>query len=392
MMPRGGPDEDPLDLACRSGIVPPEQRRGSQANGHPAAAGAPLLPINPATLDGLPVPERRWLVPNWIPFGRVTALYGAGGEGKTLLAQMLATACAIGAPWLGQHARRCNSLLIFCEDDCDEMHRRQADINAHYGCTFADLGAMRWLPRLGDDNLMMNFEGRPQRTPFLDQIIDVARAHTAELIIPDTLADIFGGNESDRGQSRLFAQSVLGYMARETQGAVLALAHPSLSGMNSGTGTSGSTTWTGTFRSHLYLTTPKPEQGEAADRDLRVLTRVKSNAARRDEEIEIRWQSGVFVADQASTGIIASIERRTCQRVFLDLLDKTTAEGQPVSSNSHSGNYAPRLFERRPDRERFKKADFERAMQTAFFNKEIANEPYGRKSDERTRIIHLRNT
>ncbi len=52
------------------------------------------------------------------------------------------------------------------EDDLAEMHRRQEDINAHYGCTFADLEAMRWLPRLGEDNVLMNVEGgRSQQTP-----------------------------------------------------------------------------------------------------------------------------------------------------------------------------------------------------------------------------------
>jgi RecA-family ATPase len=80
---------------------------------------------------------------------RATGLYGLGGEGKTLLAQTLATGCAIGEPWLGLATRPCKSLLLFCEDDAEEMQRRQDAINRYIGCTFADLGAMRWLPRLG---------------------------------------------------------------------------------------------------------------------------------------------------------------------------------------------------------------------------------------------------
>ncbi len=67
-------------------------------NGHD---GEPSNVINPTVFEGLPVPQRRWLVTNWIPLGRVTGLYGAGGEGKTLVAQMLATSCAIGQSWLG---------------------------------------------------------------------------------------------------------------------------------------------------------------------------------------------------------------------------------------------------------------------------------------------------
>jgi hypothetical protein len=131
-------------------------------------------------------------------------------------------------------------------------------------------------------------------------------------------------------------------------------------------------------------------QGEPPDPDVRVLTRRKSNAARRDETIELRWQDGVFVAKHLPAGILGSIERRTLERVFLELLDKTTAEQQPVSSNSKAGNYAPRLFATPPDRERFGKVDFEHAMQALFASGEIANEDYGRKSDMRSRIVNRR--
>ncbi len=348
----------------------------------------PLAPIDPSILADIPVPQRRWLVPDWVPLARATALYGAGGEGKTLLAQMLATACAIGDKWLGLPVLRCNSLLQFCEDDLDEMQRRQEDINRHYNCTFADLGAMRWLPRLGHDNALMTFDGRPKHTPLFDQLLSTAQTHGAQLVISDTLADIFSGNENDRGQARAFAQQTLGLLARETQGAVIALAHPSRAGMNSGSGESGSTAWIGTFRSQLYLSTPKTEgEAEPADPDARVLARRKSNAARRNETIELRWKEGVFVSTSLPTGIIGSIERRTCERVFLDLLDKTTAEGQPVSSASRSGNFAPRLFGTRPDRERFARGDFERAMQALFASRQIVSAPYGRKGDQRTRLM-----
>jgi RecA-family ATPase len=347
-----------------------------------------LLPIDPTTLAAIPVPERRWLVPDWIPMARATSLYGAGGEGKTLLAQMLATACTIGAEWLGMPVRKCNSLLYFCEDDLDEMHRRQADINSHYGCTFADLGAMRWLPRLGEDNVLMTFEnGGADHTPLFNFLLSAAKEHRAGLIVIDTLADVFPGNESDRAQARMFAQSVLGYLARETGGASLALAHPSLTGSANGSTGSGSTAWKGTFRSHLYLETPKLEEGDSPDPDTRELRRAKANYARRDEVIPLKWRNGVFVPIQSPTGILASIDRRTADRVFLDLLDATTREGQPVSSNNRSGNFAPKLFARRPDREGYKRADFELAMQRLFAQGEIKQVEYGRKGDLRNRIV-----
>src|SRR5262249_34125156 len=204
--------------------------------------------------------------------------------------------------------------------------------------------AVRWSPRLGDENALMMFHGgQPSYTSLFHLLRSAAKQHRAKLIIIDTLADVFAGNENDRAQARAFAQQALGLLARETQGAVIVLAHPSKSGMNSGSGESGSTAWIGTFRSQLYLSTPKPEnKKEPLDPNLRTLTRRKSNAARRDDEIRLRWEDGVFVASELG-GLFGLMERQPCERVFLQLLDRTAEANQPVSSNSRAGNYAPRL-------------------------------------------------
>src|SRR5437773_8478684 len=61
---------------------------------------------------------------------------------------------------------------------------------------------------LGEDNTLMTFEnGRALRTPFFDELLTEIKAFCAELVIEDTLADVFGGNEIDRGQSRRFVRS-----------------------------------------------------------------------------------------------------------------------------------------------------------------------------------------
>ena len=54
------------------------------------------------------------------------------------------------------------------------------------------------------------------------------------------------------------------------------LAHPSLTGMNTGTGTSGSTAWNNSVRSRLYLDRVR-ESGIEPDPDARVLRTMKSN-------------------------------------------------------------------------------------------------------------------
>lgn len=80
----------------------------------------PMRIIDPCSLQGLIVPERQWIVQDWLPVGYTTALYGDGGTGKTLLAQQLMTSCTTGCPWLGLAVQRCKVLGLFCEDDEDE--------------------------------------------------------------------------------------------------------------------------------------------------------------------------------------------------------------------------------------------------------------------------------
>src|SRR5437764_9477459 len=136
----------------------------------------PLKLFKPVTLQGKPVPDREWLAQDWIPMGVVSAFYGDGGMGKTLLAQQLMTSCVTGKPWLGLPVMRVPVIGFFCEDSIDELHRRQADINAAYGCDFADLVDAVWISRLGFDNLLMTFhQGVGELTPTYDLFAVEAR-------------------------------------------------------------------------------------------------------------------------------------------------------------------------------------------------------------------------
>lgn len=351
-------------------------------NGH-----AKLRFIDPVCYQDKPIPEREWLVPNWIPFLTVTGLYGDGGVGKSLLAQQLMTAAAIGKPWIGLPVQRVKVLGIFCEDDESELQRRQADINTHYGCDFADLEDMRWIPRFGEDNILMDFSanGHAEPTIFHREVLEMAMDFGAQAVIIDTVADTFGGNENDRGQVRQFVQQALGTLARKINGAAIALAHPSRLGLSQGTGESGSTGWSNSFRSRAYLSTPKDEE----DAFKRTLQRKKANYANRDETIELRWNAGVFLRDDANDGILGAIKRRSAENVFLDQLNAIIREGRHVSDNPRSGNFAPTIFAGRPDRQGLGTTEFRRAMEALFASKQIKLSQYtgSNRSTNYTEIV-----
>ena len=104
-------------------------------------------------------------------------------------------------------------------------------------------------------------------------------------------------DENQRAQARQFI-SLLRKLAHKYNCAVVVLAHPSLSGLNSGSGTSGSTAWSNSVRSRFYL-----QRLQDDDPDKRVLTLEKNNYARIGTEINLRWEDGCFKFDPQSSGL-----------------------------------------------------------------------------------------
>ena len=366
-----------------------EQPKARNDNGKSEPEEDPLQDfINPAIWQFLPVPEREWLVRDWIPIGVTTGLYGDGGVGKTLLAQQLMTSCATGTPWCGVEVMRCRSLAWLCEDDEDELHRRQAKIVESFGLKYADLSDIRIMSRVGYDNTLVSFtpDGRMQITELFDKIAKAATAFEARLIVLDNASDMFAGNENDRHQVKQFV-GVLTRLGREIGGAVVLNAHPSREGLRTGNLDGGSTQWNNSFRSRLTFGRVKAESGEQPDSDERILARRKANYASIDVEIKMRWVNGVFVPILPEDGIDSAIKRAECEAVFLNLLDTFEAQKQRVSASKNAGNFAPKVFGMHPDRQGFRAKDFERAMTTLLRTRQIKLIDYGRPGDVRQRLV-----
>lgn len=241
-------------------------------------------------------PQIDWLVENSFIRGTVGILAGDGGLGKSLLLQQMVTACAIGAPWLGMATKQLRSLAVFCEDDYDELHRRQESINDHYQCRMADLEPMLIDSRPGRDCVLAQFRqwgGEGRVMPLFNELWEVAHRHEAQVIILDTVADVFSGNEVDRNQPRTFIR-LLRKLALSLQGVVILTQHPSVEGMNSGTGRSGSTGWHNSVRSRLYLTKPPKKAPDEEPTNERWLRTMKQNAGKFGGKTSVTWEKGVF--------------------------------------------------------------------------------------------------
>lgn len=345
----------------------------------PLARG--LSPIDFSKWDGVEPPTREWIVRDWIPSGCVTALYGDGGTGKSLLAQMLVTACVIGGAWLGLPVTQCPAMGLFCEDDSDELISRQAVINAAMGVGMRDLGDLDLNSRIGEDNLLMTFEhdGRGMLTPLWHDLRRAAIRRGARLIVVDTAADTFGGDEISRPQVRQFISACLGRLALDIGGAVVLCAHPSVRGMADGSGAGGSTAWSNTVRSRLYLTRADGDDDGEADTDARVLARRKANYASIGDTIALRWERGVFVVEPGQdSGMVGSIERRAREReaedAFMASLAVVNGQGRATSPAPNAQNYAPRMFGRNGCG--YRERDLAAAMERLFAAGRIAVRTY----------------
>lgn len=303
----------------------------------------PLASIRGTDWAGEAAPQREWLVQDWMPMRQTTALYAKGGTGKTLAVQQLLTAVSSGTQWFGLDVRQGPAVGVFCEDDADELHRRQESINDAMGIPCGDLADLHIIPRVGHDNLLMTFDshGRASLTAFWRELYLFVEKVQPALLVIDTAADTFGGNENIRPQVRQYVQQALTQLATRHNCAVVLCAHPSASGISSGEGTGGSTAWENSVRSRLYM-------DRSPDTHIITLTRKKSNYSATGDAFELVWHEGAIkpaanldaLIDQTTDSINQRIERD-----FFTCLDHMTdKQRQKASPAKNGGNYAPKAF------------------------------------------------
>jgi RecA-family ATPase len=331
------------------------------------APGAPQpTPTPPAALTYVqiardPVPKREWAVHNRIPARNVTLLSGEGAIGKSLLALHLSVAAVLARDWIGTMPEPGHVIYLSCEDDDDEIRRRLEALATHYGTTRTEIEKrLHVISLAGKDAVLASFDhaGRIQPTPLFEQIRkDALALYSLRLIMIDTAADVFAGKENDRAQTRQFITLLRG-LAIETGAAVVLLAHPSLTGIATGTGLSGNTAWHNSVRARMYMKTPDDVQ----DDELRVLEVRKNNYGPKAETILLRYKNGVYVPEPHTGTLEALAAQQKDDERFLALLDRFTEQNQIVTAST-GGLYAPKRFADHPDANGTTSKAFAKAMQ-----------------------------
>jgi RecA-family ATPase len=359
-------------------IIPLDFKHNGKVPSH-AAIEADFATTCAYDLEGKSVPERRWLVEGAIPHENVTLLSGDGGLGKTILALMLGVSLSARTSWLGFPAMQGPFLYVGAEDDDNEIHRRLDQIRFELGIRWGDLIDFHFKSLVGEDAILATFDRAQQKmraTARLQGLENRIADLGAVACVIDTSADVFGGDEINRTQVRQFIGLLRG-ICRRRHCSIVLLSHPSVAGIASGSGISGSTAWNNSVRSRLYLEAAKD------DPDARVLRFMKSNYGPKGEPLALRFQRGVFVQDE----VTAAKTPAEADAMFLAMLDKYAKQSRWVSTNK-SSTYAPKVFA--DDKScGFKSADLKDAMDRLLERKEIVAEQHGPQSRQRTRLVRL---
>jgi RecA-family ATPase len=342
--------------------------------------------IDLPSFEGLPVPPLEWIVPEYIPHRTVTLLSGDGGIGKSLLALQLGMARALGREWIGLMPELGRTLVLSAEDNRDELHRRLDKIRQFYNASWSELADMKVVDLVGAECVL----GRPMRGqiepgPMYAGLDATLAEWKPGLVVLDVLADMFTGNECDRAQVRQFVNLLKG-LCRRHDCAILLLSHPSLTGLNTGTGLSGSTDWNNAVRSRLYLETQKASDDSAQPNNLRTLKGMKANYGERGGKIDLEWKAGVFRHIREPAFLDKLAAEKKADDVFLTLLGSFNREARTVSATP-SSNFAPSVFAQHADARGQTKKALRAAMDRLLKAGNIRVQTFGPPSRERTRLV-----
>lgn len=285
--------------------------------------------------------DRSWLIKDWIPEGEISALYGDGGIGKSLISLQLAVSVASGAPFLGlEISKKTPVLAVMAEDKDDELHRRIYSISTSPEYEFSEIGETElylWSVAGHSSVLAEVDQGTAKKKAFYDRLDKQLSElpNGSKLLILDTLSDVFAGNENDRQSASRFIKVVLHSLINKHDLTILLLAHPSLTGQNTGSFLSGSTAWNNSVRNRLVI---RPHEDATLRDRYRILECVKSNYAKAGDYLTIFWENGTYKSIESNDDVFDEIDQMNMELVYDSIVAWAKLE-RPIGMNTNSSNF-----------------------------------------------------
>jgi hypothetical protein len=315
----------------------------SEPNGHDRPPALPLRsPLDWTRLAEREVPAREWALEHWLPRHQASLLAGRGGIGKTLAAQHLGTAMALGVPWVDAIAKPLRVLLWAGEDDANELWRRQVRICALFAAPLVALEERFFVQSYEsvDITLAGHVFGALQPTLMMGELTEQIRDWQIDYVFLDNIARVYGGNENDRHQVTQFLAWVSAAVA---PAGVCLLGHPA-----KGTGSeySGSTAWEGAVRARLYLSDRLPdapvEEDQAPDDSVRYLSRRKSNYSPNDwRRLEMR--DGTLIPEMGQLAAVRQVSGDFAKDIVKRAVGRLAQMNMTCNTSTRSPEYLPKL-------------------------------------------------
>ena len=320
------------------------------------------------------VKDQEWIVEDLIPADDVIGYYGDGGSGKTYTMLQLVVAKTAGKEWLGKPTGNSAKTMVFsCEEYTDKivprLHKIMESITSPYNqegenrIEWDDIKGLKVKVMAGHDSILARLDkntGKIRATKLFKWVEKEIRAWGPKLVVFDALYDIFGENQNDLPSARQFVR-LLRRLGKKLKIAIIVTAHPSQTGMQTGTGTSGTVGWRNAFRGFLYIHVEHPKSGTGVK--VHHIESRKQNYGAPDVLIDAVWNEGLFTpvyTDKAE-------REKECKRKFMELLRAYLKDGRSVTHTATATNAAPKVFA--ADREKaagFSKAEFKDAMNSLF--------------------------
>jgi RecA-family ATPase len=322
-------------------------------------------PINWEALKGEP-PPRTWWIQDWLT-PEPTICAGGGGIGKSLLTQAICTALATQKEYLSITTKPLTCLIWSCEDDENEIWRRQAAINRHFGVGFADLaGRLYIVPRVGLDNTLLDLAyGKPVCTPLMTgELRERVNDLKADVLVLDNIAQVFGGNGSDPHHVTMFVNETRGLVTGRPFAPIFT-GHVSRA---AGSEWFGSVAWENACRMRWYLGATLPDKkpdddDEPADPETVYLARRKANYTSKDWR-RLKFRNGLFVPEELEPGqsFTQSFRDDAAERVVLTAFPRLIAMGLVPSDKAQAADYLPKQIQAKGLAQNHSKKDLIAAM------------------------------
>ncbi len=292
----------------------------------------PPLSTVVASMAGKPIKEIEWLLEGVLSVGAPAMIFARGGAGKSLFVQHLSACVSKGVDFFGKKVKKGPVMSVWCEDDIDEMHRRQTAICDVHGIEYESLTDMHVINRIGEhNNFLITFDGKDvgQVTDFYHQLDAEMQRIKPVFMTIDNAGDVYPGSENDKSQVNQFLKGVIGKLSNKHNCSILIIGHTPKSEAEF----AGNMAWENSVRHRIFIEHDK-------DTGIRNVKLSKTNRGKEGDLFTLYWDRGCLV-EMVDSSFVEHAKKDILIKQTLKLID-TLYERKTNINLSKFGSYAPK--------------------------------------------------